>query len=517
MVATVHPLATQAGMRLLRAGGNAVDAAVAAGAVLTVVDGHSGQLGGDLFLLVYLAAPGTVIALNGSGAAPLAARREDYVAHGGIPMHGLHASTIPGLVDGWEQALTRFGTQPFSTVLADAIELAEEGFPITQRTARVLAAASEVIKRFPTTQRVFAPGENLLTAGDRLVQRDLAESLRAIARDGAATFYRGDLAERILKFANEQGVALSARDFSEHRSLQLEPVMTQYREVTVYEQPPVSQGLVLLLALNTLEHFDLGAFGAGTAEAIHLQIEAHKLAVGDRLAYLGDPRFVRVPLAELLSKDHARSRAQQIDQRRAREVLTPAGELSDTSYLCVVDGAGNAVSYIHSLMSNLGSGQVIGDTGILFNNRLRGFSLDEDSPNVLAPGKRPVHSLNSYLAVDGSGRRILGGTPGLYWQVQTNLQILCNLIDFGMELQDAVDAPRWLMGPASALEQIDVGVEERLIKGTVEGLRGKGHPVAVQGPWSSGGAVQVIRTDPARHLLEGATDPRPGTATILGW
>ncbi len=517
MVATAHPLATQVAMAALRAGGNAVDAAVAAGAALAVVDPGLGQLGGDCFLLIYQAATQTVVALNGSGAAPFSAARADYVARGGIPEHGLHAATIPGVVDCWEQALAQFGSRPLATALADAIMLAQEGFPLSQRTAGSLTNAQAAIAKFPTTQRVFAREGRLLAAGDRLVQRDLAASLTAIAREGAATFYRGDLAQRMLRFAAEEGVPFSARDFTEHRTLQLEPITTTYRGVTVCEQPPVSQGMVVLLALNTLEQFDLAAFGAGSAETVHLQVEAHKLAIADRLSYLGDPRFVRVPMAELLSKDHGRRQAERIDARHAQQVVAPVPELSDTTYLCVVDAAGNVVSYIHSLMGSFGCAQVMGDTGIIFNNRMRSFSLDEESPNGLAPGKRPVHSLNSYLILRNGQPLLVGGTPGLYWQVQTNLQMLCNLIDFGLPLQDAVDAPRWLMGSAIALEQTHLAVEDRFPRATVEGLQAKGHPVEVRGPWSAGGSVQAVRIDHGRQLLEGATDPRPGTGSVIGW
>jgi gamma-glutamyltranspeptidase/glutathione hydrolase len=517
MVATAHPLATQAGIATLRAGGNAVDAAVAAGAAMAVVDPALGQLGGDCFMLLHQAGSQSAVALNGSGAAPYSADRADYVARGGIPEHGLHAASIPGVVDCWEQALTHFGSRPLGSVLVDAIALAQDGFPLSRRTARGLANAESVFAKFPTSQRVFAPNGNLPRAGDRLVQTDLAASLTAIANDGAATFYRGELAQRMLRFAAEQGVPFSARDFTEHRTLQLEPVTTTYRGVTVCEQPPVSQGLVVLLALNTLEQFDLAAFGAGTAETVHLQVEAHKLAMADRLSYLGDPRFVKVPVAELLSKEHGRRQADRLDARHAQQVVAPVAEMSDTTYLCVADGAGNVVSYIHSLMGSFGCGQVMGDTGIIFNNRMRGFSLDEESPNVLTPGKRPVHSLNSYLVLHEGQPRFVGGTPGLYWQVQTNLQVLCNLIDFGMEPQDAVDAPRWLMGAAMALEQTQLALEDRFPSAAVEGLEAKNHPVAVRPPWSAGGSVQLIHIDRSRQLLEGATDPRPGTGSVLGF
>jgi gamma-glutamyltranspeptidase/glutathione hydrolase len=517
MVATVNQLASQAGLRVLRQGGNAVDAAIAAGAVLTVVEPAIGQLGGDVFLLVYSAETGQVVALNGSGAAPLAAVREEYVALGGIPEHGLQAATIPGLVDAWEVAASRFGTLPLGTLLAEAIDLAQEGVRISHRTARGFANQADLIQRFPTTRRIFAPEGTLLGPGDLLVQRDLANTLTAIARDGAASFYQGEVAQRMLRFAHEQGAPFAARDLAEHRTLQLDAVSTRYRDLTVFEQPPVSQGLVMLLALNTLEQFDLSAFGAGSAEAVHLQVEAHKLAIADRLAYLGDPRFVRVPLGELLSREHAQRQAERIEARYAQPVLAPAVEFSDTSYLCVADGAGNVVSYIHSLMGSMGCGVVLGDTGVLFNNRMRGFALDPENPNVLAPGKRPVHSLNSYLVLQDGRPRWVGGTPGLYWQVQTNLQMVCNLIDFGMDLQTAVDAPRWQMGPATLLEQTELTVEDRFRPATVDGLRAKGHRVEVGGAWTAGGAVQAIRLDPAKQLLEGATDPRPGTGTVLSW
>src|SRR5919201_403729 len=380
MVASVNPLASAAGLRVLQAGGNAVDAAVAAGAVLTVVEPWSGQLGGDAFLLV-------------------AARGE------------------PGVT-----AINRRGSPP--------------------------------------------------PAGYILRQPDLARTLRVLQTDGPEAFYRGRIAAAIVSAAERSGGLFSAEDFARHRTEVLEPVETTYRGWRVIEQPPVSQGLIVLIGLNILETGDLPD---EPAERVHLQVEANKLAMGERLRAVGDGAAQPAGLAALISKQRGRELAARLDPLQAASLLpAPAGH-PDTTYLCVVDEARNVVSYIHSLYA--GNGIVAGHTGILLNNRMGCFNLEEGSPNRLAPGKRPMHTLNSWMLLREGRPMVVGGTPGSFWQVQTNLQLITNLVDRELPLQAAVDAPRWTMGSQTSWTETGLSLEGRFGSEAAGALTRLGHRV----------------------------------------
>ena len=510
MIASVNPLASAAGLRVLRAGGNAVDAVVAAGAVLTVVEPWSGQLGGDAFLLVASAERKTVTAINGSGAAPLGASIERYRAEGRIPESGWLAATVPGLVDAWRVALEGHGTMSLGALLEDAIGYAERGFPLTDRQARNNREMAAVAAWFPETTAIFFPNGHPPPAGSVLRQPDLARTLRTLQAEGPSTFYRGRIADAIVAASNRAGGLFSARDFADHRTEVREPLQTTYRGWTVLEQPPVSQGLILLIALNILECADVPT---DPVDRVHLQVEAHKLALKERLSRVGDPRVSPDDIGTLLSKARAAALAGQIDRRHAAPLHPePAGH-PDTTYLCVVDEARNVVSYIHSLYA--GNGVVAGDTGILLNNRMCCFSLDEDSPNRLAPGKRPIHTLNSWMLVRDGRPHTVGGTPGSFWQVQTNLQLVSNLLDRGMPLQAAVDAPRWRMGPQTSWTDASLELEGRFSEATAHSLRGLGHKIGRIGDWEAGGAAQLIEIDGT--TLVGAGDPRTGTSTVIGY
>ena len=510
MIASVNPLASAAGLRVLRAGGNAVDAAVAAGAVLTVVEPWSGQLGGDAFLLVASGERHTVTAINGSGAAPLAANLERYLAIGRIPESGWLAATVPGLVDAWRVALENHGTMSLAALLEDAIHYADRGFPLTARQARSNQQMAEAASPFQETRAIFFPDGHPPPAGYLLRQPDLARTLRTLQSEGSAAFYHGRIAESIVAASARAGGLFSARDFADHRTEVLEPIRTSYRGWTVLEQPPVSQGLILLIALNILETASLPV---DPADRVHLQVEAHKLALNERLRQVGDPRVNPVDLGPLLAKSRAASLAQRIDLRRAAPLQpAPAGH-PDTTYLCVVDEARNVVSYIHSLYA--GNGVVAGETGILLNNRMGCFSLEEDSPNRLAPGKRPMHTLNSWMLLRDGRPRMVGGTPGSFWQVQTNLQLISNLVDGRLPLQAAVDAPRWRMGLQTRWTDANLELEGRFGEATADSLRSLGHEVALIGDWEAGGSAQLIELD--GPTLVGAGDPRPGTSAVLGY
>ncbi len=503
MVAASHPLAVSAGLAMLQRGGNAVDAAVAAAAVLTVVEPFLSQVGGDNFMLIYSARTGEVRAINSSGAAPRAARIDAFPGRDTIPQLDPRAITVPGCVDGWHLAVKFFGRMSLREVLEPAIDYAEHGAPVTYRVSRKIEESLGELSRFPETVKRLTIDGRAPRPGEVWRQPDLARTLREIAIGGRDAFYRGEIARRIAAFVQELGGWLSADDFAAHRAEILDPISTTYRGFTVYEQPPVSQGCILLEELNILEGFDIASLSP--ADRIHVQVEAKKLAFADRSRWLADPRFFDLPLRGLLSKEYAAERSRLIDMRRAREPEPgdPRPYQTHTTYLCAVDGEGNCVSFIQSVFANWGCGIIAGDTGVLLNNRMCGFSLDPRHPNRLEPGKRPVHTLNTYLVLDRGNPYIVGGTPGGDVQVQTNLQVLCNLIDLGMNPQEAADAPRWSSGRGLALS-----IENRVPAAVREALAERGHRITLLGSWGQSGRVQLIVIDPTSGALLGGSDSR---------
>lgn len=514
MVASMHPFASEAGLEAMRRGGNAVDAAIAAAAVLTVVEPGNGHLGGDTFMLIGHAG-GEVTALNGSGAAPRAATLDRYRALGGIPEDGLCSATVPGTVDCWAHASGRFGALPLADVLEPAIWYAENGVPVNARLRRVLSLGAPVFRAHPESARVFLPDGDVPAVGGIFRQPGLGASLRRIAAGGRDEFYRGALAEEMIAFSETHGGLFTREDFAAHATEERAPLAVEYRGYTVCEQPPVSQGIIVLLALGIMRQFDVRSLGLGSADLIHLQIEALKLAFADRLRWLGDPALVDVPVGMLLSEEHAREQAARIDPARARSVAPPPQRQPDTTYLCAADERGLIVSYIHSLFT--GSGVVLGETGVLMNSRLLGFDLDPASPNCLAPGKRPVHTLNPWL-VQREGQTVLvGGTPGAQWQVQTNLQLLTALLDFDLDVQRAIEAPRFTFGHQLTAGDPTIRLESRVDPAVVAELRAKGQAIELSGPWGAGGAVQLIARDPATGILSGATEPRRPGCTVAGY
>ncbi|HET7037019.1 MAG TPA: gamma-glutamyltransferase [Thermomicrobiaceae bacterium] len=511
VAASAHPFVTQTALDVIRHGGNAIDAAVAAAAVLTVVEPRNGHLGGDTFMLINLPGENRVVALNGSGAAPAAAALERYVERGGIPKDGLWAASVPGTVHCWGTAVERYGSQPLARLLAPAIAYAREGVPVTRRLHRMLANEAERFRPYPASARTFLPHGRVPAVGEIFRQPDLARSLERIARDGWRDFYAGSLARELVQASDELDGLFSLEDFANHDTLERAPLSIDYRGYTVFEQPPVSQGVIVLLALNILRGFDVPALGPATAETIHLQIEALKLAFEDARCHLGDPDHGELPLEMLLSDEHAREQAARIRPDQARPWPWPGNIQPDTTYMCVADGQGTLVSYIHSLFA--GCGVVLGDTGALMNNRMLGFNLTPGHPNCLAPGKRPVHTLNSYLVQRDGEPVLVGGTPGAHWQVQTNIQILTNSLDFGMEPHEAIAAPRFLIGDQIAVGDPTIRLESRAGAEVTASLRQKGHQIEEVGPWALGGGVQLIARDPATRVYRAATDlRRPGNA-----
>ncbi len=445
MVTSGHPLASQAGIQVLMEGGNAIDAAVATAAALGVVEPDCSGLGGDGFLLIYTAETGQVSAVNATGAAPGGATRDYYLEKGGIPMKGIFSVSIPGLVDGWLLAHERFGKIPLDKVLEPAISLCEEGYPVSHKLANGLGNEFSRFNSDPFTRPVFTKDGNPVQPGDILYQKNLGTTLRTIASDGRESFYEGDIARALAEFCNDYNGLLTAEDLAGHRSHWDEPIHVNYRGYEVYEMPPNSSGHILLQELNIVERFDLAALGCNSTESVHLMVEAKKLSFADREEYMADPKWVDVPIQGLLSKEYAAQQAERIAPDRALTNV-PAGHpesYSDTTCFCTADGDGNAVCVLQSLQSGFGSSLIAGDTGILLNNRMTYWHLDSDHPNCLMPGKRVRHTMNPVIATKDDKAFLICGTPGADTQVQTNLQLITHIIDFGMTSQEAVEAPRW--------------------------------------------------------------------------
>ena len=506
LVATGHHLATQAGLAALRDGGSAADAAVAAAAVSAVVLPEATGVGGDLFALVYDARTRTVSAYNGSGAAPRSIEPERF-AGTGFPDRGAILATVPGAVAGWVDLARDHGRLGLDRVLAPAIGYAAEGFPLSDRLARSLVAADARIGADPGSAATFAPRGRWLHGGEILQQPDLAATLRAIAASGAGGFYRGAIAELLAAGIRELGGAISLDDLAAHRTDRPEPLSTTYRNLTVYGQPPVSQGHVLLEELALANGLDVAALGHASDEQVHLMVELKKIAFADRDLHAGDPRVTGFDARRLLDPAFLAARRAAVG-KRAGDAVAGASFGTDTTYLCVVDRDGNAVSLIESVFSLFGSAALVPGTGVMLNNRLTGFSLDPRSANVVAPGKRPVHTLNAVLVLEGTTPRFVYGTPGAQAQVQTNFQLAVALIDHGLDPQSAIDAPRWYHESGRAL-LMEAGYSEKTRKGLAE----RGHNLTVlAGQDEKTGGAQIIGIEESGSFTGGADERRDGHA-----
>jgi gamma-glutamyltranspeptidase/glutathione hydrolase len=518
MIATGHPLASAAGLRILMEGGNAVDAVLAAAGVLGVVQPMMSGLGGDTFIVLWRAREGRAFALNGSGAAPYAATREWFTSRGHqqMPLRGMLSVSVPGAVDAMVTALERWGSGrfPLSRLLEPAVEYAEQGFPVARRVAAWIGEAAPVLARYPTSAKIYLPDGRPPHPGETLVNRDLARSLRAVAAGGRDEFYRGDLARRMAAYMRDHDGLLAVREFADHVSELHEPLRTEYRGITVCTNAPPSQAIILLEMLNILEGFSAEELRWGTAAAIHVMVEAKKLAVADRLAYLGDPRMVDNPLEPLLSKEFAARRRREIDHRRAQPAAA-AGALpetvGETTYLCAADAEGSVVSMITSLSAMFGCGEVVEGTGFMLNNRAgRGFSLEDGHPNCIAPGKRTMHTLMPFLALREGRPALAWGTPGGDGQPQWNAQVFSAIVDGGIDLQTAVELPRWTSFPTTDPAHLPAPFELRLEAGfaedTLSDLEALGHDIRRLAARSTLGGMQIIRM--GEGVYEGASDPR---------
>lgn len=515
MAATSQPLATAAAIRVLQDGGNAIDAALAANAVLGVVEPMSCGIGGDLFAIVWDAKSQTLHGLNASGRSPYAATRELFESKGtkAIPSIGPLSWSVPGCVDGWDLLRTKFGSKTWAELLAPAIRYAEEGFPVSEIIAHDWQGAATALARIPTSAECYLPSGRAPAAGDVFRNADLARSLRTIAEGGRDAFYRGPIAEAIVAYSGQVGGLFSLKDFEDHTSTWVDPVSTNYRGFDVWELPPNTQGIAVLQMLNLLEPYDLKAMGAQSAEALHVMIEAEKLAYEDRAKYYSDPEFSKVPVAALISKSYAAQRAPLIDRYHANERPAAGSPVqADTIYLTVVDKDFNAVSLIQSNFMGFGSMHVPGRLGFALQNRGTLFALDPAHANRLEPHKRPFHTIIPGFVTKNGKPWLSFGLMGGDMQAQGHAQVLCNMIDFGMDVQAAGDAPRFrhlgsseptgtpANGGGTVAFESGVGSEVR------RALEAKGHRI-VDSPGGFGG-YQAIRIDLERGVLIGGSDPR---------
>lgn len=516
IVASEHPLASQAGAQVLAEGGHAVDAAIAANALMGVVAPMTCGLGGDLFAIVYEAKSGRLYGLNASGWAP-AGLNPDLVrglGHTNMPQRGIHSVTVPGAVEGWDKLRGRFGRVKFSRLLAPAIRCADEGFPVTEIVAGYWAASEKLLRGDPATARTFLPAGHPPRAGEIFRNPDLAWSLRQIARRGRVASYEGSIAQKLLESSRTHGGTLTAADLKDFQAVWVDPISTTYRGWTVYEIPPNGQGIAALTMLNLMELYPLADYGPQSAAALHVMIEAKKLAYADMLRYVADPRFSQAPVSGILSKTYARNRAALIDPAKARDHVepgTPPTGGTDTTYLCAVDHEGNMVSLIQSNYSGFGSGLVADGAGFGLQNRGGLFTLEPSHPNALAGRKRPLHTIiPAFMAKDQV--RIAFGIMGGWNQSQAHAQFVANTVDYGMNLQAALEAPRFTK---QTFEGLDVEIESRVPAEARALLEAKGHKLQLIGSFGqSVGGGQAVMRDFAAGVNYAGSDPRKDGAAV---
>jgi gamma-glutamyltranspeptidase/glutathione hydrolase len=516
MVATAVPIASGAGVEMLARGGNAIDAAIAAAAVLCVVEPMMTGVGGDAFALLWSAREGRVVGLNGSGRAPAGASLDAYRDKGmtAIAPAGILSATVPGAVHAWEMLSQRFGALPLGVTLEPAIRAAEHGFPVTELVAHYWSLLARLgALRNDAARASWLPGGQAPRAGDWHRAPGLARVLRQIADGGAEAFYRGEAAAAIVATSRALGGFFEPDDLASHESTWVEPIATSYRDVVVLELPPNGQGLAALEALNVLECFEPAA--STSALDWHRRIEAVKLAFADRAAYIADPAHADVPVAALLDKTYAKRRATLVGERALEGV--EAGLAGDTTYLCAADAEGNLVSFIQSLFTGFGSGIGCGDTDVVLQSRGAGFVLDPEHPNRLAPGKRPFHTIIPGLLLRHGRPGVAFGLMGGDVQPQSHLNFVANLVDHGLNVQEAIDRPRFRFagGTGVAIEAPGLAVDEGGTLG--DALARRGHQVIPPGDALAdvfGGGQAIERRDDG--TLVGASDKRKD-GCAMGW
>jgi gamma-glutamyltranspeptidase/glutathione hydrolase len=523
MVTSPHALASEAGVEMLKAGGSAVDAAIAASAALSVLYPHMTSVGGDAFWLIYDARQRAVRFLDAAGQAAAAATLDWFRnrGHDEIPTRGIVPGTltVPGAVDGWCEAHAAHGRLPLGRLLAPAAAYAREGFPVTERLAKWIAASAPVLAECPEARAIFLPRGAPPRAGARLANPALALTLERIASLGRAGFYAGETAREMARWAREHGGFFTEGDFAAQRSRWGAAISTTYRGVTIHETPPPTQGISVLQMLNLLEPYDLGALEYLGPDHVHLLVQAKQIAFHDRDRFVADPAFAKVPVERLLSRAYADERRRLMDPGRALpwDRVPDAGSLAgDTVYVAAVDAEGNAASLIHSLYFVFGAGLVAGRTGVVLQNRGAYFSLDPAHPNRLEPGKRPLHTLIASLAFRDGGLWQVFGCMGADGQPQIHLQVYTALIDWGLDLQQAVESPRWLAGRFAIGDPRDLlNMEGRFPEHTFAELRRRGHVIHRWEAWNElAGHAHGITVDAATGVLQGAADPRSDGAAI---
>ncbi len=506
MVATSQPLAAMAGLRILIDGGNAADAAVTVASMLNVVEPMSTGIGGDCFALVYEAKTGHVTALNGSGRAPAAFSLAEALRLGleSIPLTGPLPVTVPGAASGWQALLDRYGTMTLGDCLAPAIATAENGFPVSERISAGWQRSTERLSSDAEAARVYLPAPR---PGEIHRQPDLARTFRIVAQGGAAAFYRGDLARSIANCVQAKGGYLAVDDLAAHTATWETPIRTRYRDVEILEHPPNGQGLAALLALNIVEGYDLAGMDYFDPVRWHLMIEAMRLGMADAAQYVADPALGDVPVAGLLSPAYTSRRRALIQPDRALDIVAPGmPEHKDTVYLTVVDSEGNAVSFINSLYYGFGSGLVVPDTGICLQNRGACFTLEEGHLNALAGGKRPYHTIIPAMALRQGRLWLSFGVMGGFMQPQGHLQVASNLVDYGMDPQAALDAPRFRVDQRGGSR---VAIEDGVPLQTRKALAAMGHDLHEEPIFTPGfGSGDIIAREPESGVLWGASDPR---------
>ena len=519
IVAASHPLAARAGVQILERGGNAVDAAIATNAVMGLVEPHNSGIGGDLFAIVYEAKTGKLYGLNAGGWAPTGLTPALLSERGmtRMPGSGIYTVTVPGAVAGWDALRKRLGTRPMSELLAPAIFYAANGFPVTDVIAEAWADLVTKLSADPNADKTFLPNGRPPASGEIFTNPDLAASLRLIAAKGPAGFYEGRTADAILAVSREKGGTMTAADLKEYEPEWVDPISTTYRGWTVYELPPNTQGIAALMMLNLMETHPLGEYGFHSTKALHVMIEAKKLAYADMLQYVADQRFYKTPVVPMLSKTHAAARAKLINPAEAACRVEPSAldgltnaTGGDTIYLSVIDKDGNIVSLIQSLYSSFGSGIVAPGTGIMLHNRGALFTLEQGSPNVLAPRKRPLHTIIPAFMEKGDvkiGFGIMGG----FNQAQAHAQFVAGIADYGLDVQEALEAGRFTKGSFTGC---DVSIEELVPASVREELAELGHRVrTVQARSGTFGYGQAVMAD-GKGVHFGGSEPRHDGAAI---
>ena len=563
MVAAEHPLEARAGIKILEAGGNAIDAAVAIFYMTSVVEQHQAGIGGDAFVLAYIAKERRVVFFNGTGPAPKLATSAFYAKLNGIPDAGPYSSTVPGAVGGMDLALKRYGTMPLAKLIQPAIDAAEQGHPLTYWSASLHRQGQAKISAFPSSVKALTNNGKPFEPAEVFIQPDLARTLKTLAKEGAQAFYRGSLARLTGEFYERQKGLLRFEDLAVFEAEEAAPIKTAYKDYEVYQCAPNSQGIVLLLALNILEGFNLQQLGHNSADYIHVVTEALKLAFADRDRYIADPRFAKhIPVDTLLSKDYAAKRRSLIHMNQAIQGAAPPGDpqrqtailqdqsisyetthqtaalipsvislpasQGETSSFSIADRFGNVVSVTHSVNATFGSGLVVEGGGYVLNDRMPYFSLDAADVNALEPGKRPRHTINPALAFKNGKPFLAWNTPGGDNQPQAMLQAFLSLVEFGMNLQQAAEAPTITsssfhasMYPQKAGDELTV--PKMLADRIGPALTAKGHKVkisAVQPPYgqqpSGAGAVKMVLIDPKTGVMHGGVSPAKDDY-VMGW